>query len=252
MFLDMWEPHQSSAFLVDILMILYRVFVPSLTGVAIYLQAMGVLLWIPITVLLYKELSKHIDKAIAHLMCILLFVFRAKQTVFPEFSNMQIGFSLLFFVFLVKYICDQAKWRYLILSAVFMCLEIISYPTCVVVYLAAVWILFRYTKQKGRNLLIFSGTCFSLGILYIGYFVWARGFTEFCDTLRLLVKADASHAGNTMPLQQYFQVFAEGGIYLAVTFAIAAMIRICIRKYNNIPFLAISGGYCPLRQEQSF
>lgn len=44
MFLEMWEPHQTSAFLVDILMLVYRVFVPSFTGVAIYLQITGVLL----------------------------------------------------------------------------------------------------------------------------------------------------------------------------------------------------------------
>ena len=243
MFLEMWEPHQTSAFLVDILMIIYRIFVPSLTGVAIYLQVMGVLLWIPIILILYRELSKHMDKGIAHMICMLLFVFRAKQTVFPEFSNMQIGFSVLFFVFLIKYIFDQTKIRYLVLSAVFMCLEILSYPTCVIVCFAAAGLLLLYTERKWRNVLAFSGVCLALGLLYVGYFIWARGFTEFCNTLLLLIKADASHTGgDAMPLFDYLHVFAEGAIYMAGTLAAAVVICSCFRKYRKIPFLAVLGG----------
>lgn len=242
MFWEMWEPHQTSAFLVDILMIIYRFFVPSFAGVALYLQIMGVLLWVPVILIFYKELSKHIGKDISHFMCILLFVFRAKQTVFPEFSNMQIGFSVLFFVFLLKYICDQTKLKYLILSAVFMCLEIISYPTCMIAYVAAVGILLMYTVSKRKNILVFSGVCAALGTLYVGYFIWARGLTEFINVLSLLVEADASHTVESMPLNQYLQVFAEGTIYISGTLAIAAVIRLCIRKCKDIPLLAIWSG----------
>lgn len=246
MFLEMWEPHQTSFFLVDILMIVYRFFVPSLTGVAIYLQVMGVLLWIPIIGTLYRELSKHIDSVLTHLICIFLFVFRAKQTVFPEFSNMQTGFSILFFVFMVKYICDQTKGRYLVLSAVFLCLEIISYPTCMIAYLAAVGILFLYTKRRGKNILIFSGICLGLGVLYVGYFILTRGFAKLCSSLFLLIQADTSHTGNAMPLRQYFQVFWEGCLYLAGTLAIAVAIRACVRKCRDLPFLAVLGGVLPV------
>lgn len=242
MFLEMWEPHQTSFFLVDILMIAYRVFVPSLTGVAVYLQVMGVLLWIPIIVTVYRELSKHIDRGLTHLICIFLFVFRAKQTVFPEFSNMQTGFSILFFCFMVKYICDQTKGRYLVLSAVFLCLEIISYPTCLIAYLAALGILFLYTKRRGKNILIFSGICFGLGVLYVGYFIRARGFAELCDSLMLLIRADASHTTAAMPLLEYFRVFGEGMIYLAGILAMAAVIYVSVRKYRDIPFMAVLGG----------
>lgn len=249
MFLEMWEPHQTSAFLVDALLFIYKFLVPSLTGVAIYLQIMGVILWVPIIVILYKELSKHIDRDTSNLICIFLFTFRAKQTVFPEFSNMQIGFSILFFVFLVKYMCNQSKLRYLIMSAVFMCLEIISYPTCIIAYVAAIGILVLYTERKGRNILVFSGVCFALGTLYIGYFICARGFTEFTDVLSLLVEADASHTGGSMSLYQYLHVFGEGALYIAGTLATAAVIRFCLRNYRDIPLLEIAGGYCSVHRE---
>lgn len=241
MFAEMWEPHQTSVFLTDILMLLYRFFVPSLTGVAIYLQIMGVLLWILVILILHKELSKHIDRGLSHLICIFLLVFRAKQTVFPEFSNMQIGFSILFFVFLVKFICDQAKLRYLILSAIFMCLEIISYPSCIIAYAAALGILIMYTEHRGRNALAFSGVCAASGALYVGYFIWARGPAELLDTLSLLIKADA-HLSALMPLHTYFQVFAEGALYIAGVLAIAAVIRLLLRKQRDCPFLEVLGG----------
>ncbi|MBP5276228.1 MAG: hypothetical protein J6Z07_05455, partial [Lachnospiraceae bacterium] len=38
MFLEMWEPHQTSAFVLDMLMSIYRMIVPSMNGVALYLQ----------------------------------------------------------------------------------------------------------------------------------------------------------------------------------------------------------------------
>ncbi|MCM1027111.1 MAG: hypothetical protein NC432_11790 [Roseburia sp.] len=241
MFWEMWEPHQTSSFLVDILMLIYRVFVPSFTGVAIYLQVMGVLLWIPILFVLHKELSKHIDKDISHLICIFLLVFRAKQTVFPEFSNMQIGFSALFFVFMIKFICDQTQWKHLILAAVFLCLEIISYPTCIIAYAAAVGILLAYTARKGRNVLVFSGVCAVLGTLYVGYFILTRGLTGFGEVLSLLIRADASHTGVSMSLSQYFQVFLEGAAYMAVILAIAAVIWFLLRRRRDIAFLEVFG-----------
>ncbi|MCM1188475.1 MAG: glucosyltransferase domain-containing protein [bacterium] len=244
MFWEMWEPHQTSSFLVDVLMLIYRVFVPSFTGVAIYLQIMGVLLWIPIVFVLHKELSKHIGKELSHLICIFLFVFRAKQTVFPEFSNMQIGFSVLFFVFLIKFICDQTQWKHLILAAVFLCLEIISYPTCIIAYAAAVGILLLYTERKGRNVLAFSGVCAALGTLYVGYFLLTRGLTGFAEVLSLLIRADASHTGVSMSLSRYFQVFAEGAAYMAGVLAIAAAVWLLLcrhKKDRDMPFLAVFG-----------
>ena len=241
MFLEMWEPHQTSAFLVDCLMLLYRTFVPSLTGVAIFLQIMGVLLWIPVIVILHNELSKHIDRDISHLICALLFVFRAKQTVFPEFSNMQIGFSVLFFTFLVKYIFDQSKLRHLILSAVFLCLEIISYPTCVIAFVAAVGLILMYTEHKLKDVLVFSGVCLALGTLYVGYFVWARGLAEFINVLQMLVAADLSHGNVAMTFYQYWHVFLEGVAYIAGTLVIATAIHLCIRKRREIAFLTVFG-----------
>lgn len=246
MFLEMWEPHQTSAFLVDILMLVYRCFVPSFTGVAIFLQTAGALCWIPLTVILHRELSKHIDRNLSHLICAFLFVFRAKQTVFPEFSNMQTGFSILLFVFLVKFICDQTKLRYLITAALFLCLEIISYPTCVIAYLAVTALLILFTERRGRNVLCFSGVCLVSGILYVGYFIGTRGFRGFADALSLLIQADASHTGASMTLWKYLQVFAEGTLYIAGTLAIAGVVRgvmrLCPRKCKSISLLQIWGG----------
>lgn len=241
-FLEMWEPHQTSAFLVDVLMRLYRVFVPSYTGVAVYLQVMGVLLWIPIILVLHKELVKHVDKDLSHLLCVLLFVFRPKQTVFPEFANMQIGFSILFFVFLVKFVLNQAQVRYLVLSALFLCMEVLSYPTCVIAFAAALGILLTRTERKGKNVLVFGGVCLVTGILCTCHWIGARRPAEFFEVLSLLAAADSSHAGRSMPLGQYLQVFAEGAACALGILAVAAVAYLFLRKHRETPFLTIWGG----------
>lgn len=45
LFQEMCEPHQTSSFITDLLMLLYRCFVPSMEGIALYLQVCGVLLY---------------------------------------------------------------------------------------------------------------------------------------------------------------------------------------------------------------
>lgn len=109
LFQEMCEPHQTSSFITDLLMLLYRCFVPSMEGIALYLQVCGVLLYAIVVYVLYKELLHYAEKEMAHYMCIFFFVFRAKQSVFPEFSNMQIGFSVLLFVLLLKFYRNQKK-----------------------------------------------------------------------------------------------------------------------------------------------
>ena len=243
LFIEMWEPHQTSSFLMDFLMILYKFFVPSLTGVALYLHIMGGLLWIPILIILYKELSLHIDNRTCHIICIFLFVFRPKQTVLPEFSNMQIAFSILFFIYLIKFLLNQSRYHLLVISAFFLCLEILSYPSCILAYLAAIVILFIYTKKKWKSFFCFSFTCAGFGISYLGYFLLTRGTIEFINSLNSIISADSSHTGVNFNLSSFLMFFKYQILYLIIALISAYIIYILIRKSNNysVTFLVIYG-----------
>ena len=55
LFLEMWEPHQTSIFVIDLLMLVYSIFVPSFEGASIYLNICGTLLFAGLAFFFYKE-----------------------------------------------------------------------------------------------------------------------------------------------------------------------------------------------------
>ena len=107
MFAQMWEPHQTSAFLITFFMGLYLAVTKTTVGVVLFLQIVGVMLQGILAIVNYKMLKKRIDPTVAMLMSIFLFTARPKGTVMPEFSNMQIGFSVLLLLCLIGYLEDQ-------------------------------------------------------------------------------------------------------------------------------------------------
>lgn len=175
LFHEMCEPHQTSAFLSDLLMLLYRRLVSDLAGVALYLQLCGILLYAIVAWILYKELRHHVKYETAQYMCIFFFVVRAKQSVFPEFSNMQICFSVLLFVFLVKFFRKPEKTGNLILAAVFLCLEILAYPACIIVFAGVLILLYGFTERKWKNIALFSSICAICGTGYLTLIISGGG-----------------------------------------------------------------------------
>ncbi|MBR5896709.1 MAG: hypothetical protein IKZ39_03755, partial [Lachnospiraceae bacterium] len=196
MFLEMWEPHQTSIFLTDILMWVYGLIVPSFTGVALYLQVCGTLLFAVIAVFIFKEVKAISGETAAHFSAIFFLIFRAKQTVFPEFSNLQIGFSALMFLTLISFLKDQKKTYKLVLSALFLCLEVLAYPSCALAFVAAVVIICIYSEKKVKNSLIFAGTSAVAGIVYALYFVLRIGPSRFAECVSGIVNSD-SHVNTT-------------------------------------------------------
>lgn len=69
LFGEMWEPHQTSAFALDLLMLIYRFFIPSMTGVALFLQITGAVIYLLIVLLFYKYISRFVDKRVTTIGC---------------------------------------------------------------------------------------------------------------------------------------------------------------------------------------
>lgn len=242
LFREMCEPHQTSCFLTDILMMGYRFFKPDFEGVAIYLQICGVLLYGIVTWILYKELVKHLDKPLAHFICILFFVFRPKQSVFPEFSNMQICFSVLLFVCLVKFLKDQTKSCNLIGAAVFLCLEVLAYPTCLLSYFGVVILLYTWSEKKWKNIGIFTGVCALLGGGYIAVIIARTGVGGLLESVSFLSRADASHGESAFQWSYYWSGFANGLLWLAGIVLLACLFTcLCKRGKKHISFFSCLG-----------
>ncbi len=195
LFATMWEPHLSSAFAVDILMWLYHWVVPSFAGVNLYIQICGTLLFGLLCVPVYRTLKPYCNEYTAQFICMFLIVYRAKQTPFVEFANMQIFFSVLVFLCLVKYFENSSQRGYLYTAAIFMCLEVLSYPSCIISYIFAAVLLYVYGGGKLKDVIRFSVCCAVFGAIYFGIIVLQNGFAAVLKNISGMVSFDSHSAG---------------------------------------------------------
>lgn len=243
MFEQMWEPHQTSIFFTDLFMWIYHLFVPSYIGVMIYLQIVGTAFFALIGILLYKLLKNIAGSRIAQLAVIFFIMFRAKQTPFPDFANLQIAFSVLLFLCLVSFVREQHKKGYLCLGAVFLCLEVLSYPSCLLAWFPAVLILYWKTKDRWKNIGLFTGTCVLFGGGYARYFVCKIGLQKFLQNLKNILYSD-SHSGEAyVSSWNYFYGMIVAILWLLLCAALTWAFLWLLRKLRqrSVDFFAVYG-----------
>lgn len=244
LFLDMWEPHQSSAFLCALLMRPYLA-VCGKTGVAIWLRLCGTFIHLGVSVYLYRTLRRMIRKDSAFLLGLIYFNTIPKQIMLPEFGIMQVWFLTLLSLFLIRYydrnvitgsegvdaadesisagagsvdaaetgisvdvrdvdnagggvsVADNCvrKKKYLILAAFALVLEVLSYPSCLLLYFFVIWILWRRSgKDRLVDMGIFTGICAVCGAAYLGLLLRHNTAEGLIGTLSYIVGGDITHS----------------------------------------------------------
>lgn len=215
MFGQMWEPHQTSAFLCAGLMKLYLLITGTTTGIVLYLQAAGVVLKAVVALFFYSTISKLVRKDIVALMCLFFFAVTPKGLPLPEFSNMQIWFSLGLFCSLVRFFQNREGKGWLVAGAFFLCLEILAYPSCLIVYGGVLVLLFCYGEHKWKDSLLFSGICLICGIVYVAYFAIQQGWASFFENVGHIIFGDGSHEESLLEKgQDYLQQLGKIGLWL--------------------------------------
>ena len=192
MFLEMWEPHQTSVFLSAALMWIYEKLFHTTTGIVLYLQVSGILIRGGIAVLLYRTLSGVLKKPLAYGMALLFFMISPKDYALPEFANMQLWYSALLFCCLYAYL-RSGKRIQLVAAAVCLCLEVMAYPSCLIVYPGVTGLLARYSENKKKDILLFTGVCAVLGTVVGGTFLIAIGPDVFGQCLEGMLALEPSH-----------------------------------------------------------
>lgn len=195
LFYDMWEPHQSSAFLCSLLMRPYLALVGE-TGVVIWLRFCGTLIHLGVSIYLWHVLRKIVGGDSAFLVGLIYFNTIPKQIMMPEFGIMQVWFLTLMSLFLFQYYdSDIRKRRYLIFAAFALVLEVLSYPSCLILYFLVVWILWRRSgKERLRDIGILTGICAVCGISYLAYLLQYQGLEGLMNTLSFIVNGDITHS----------------------------------------------------------
>ena len=151
MFLEMWEPHQSSVYLPAALMWIYMKICGTTTGIAVYLQICGILIRGGLSILLYRVLKDDLGQPVTYGMALLYFMVSPKDYAIPEFGNLQLWFSTLLFCCILTYFKTN-RITYLILGAISLCLEVLAYPSCAIVLLGIIGILLLFScpQEKGH------------------------------------------------------------------------------------------------------
>lgn len=230
MFLEMWEPHQTSAFLSAALMWIYEKAFGTTTGIVLYLQVCGIAIRGAVAVLLYKVFRLELDKPAAYQMALLFFMISPKDYALPEFSNMQLWYSALLFCCLYVYF-RTGKRILLVGGALFLCLEVLAYPSCLIVYPGIIALLFCFSEQKRRDTLLFTAICAGAGLGICGYFILTIGWKTFGECIAGMLSLEPSHTvGAHEKLFSYLSdILKVVPVYLAAGAAAFLISRILIK-----------------------
>ena len=109
LFKEMWEPHQTSAFLCTILMWVYKTLTGTYTGVLIYLRVCTTLIQAGISLCLYRVLRQLLERNYALLCALIYFNMVPKIIQIPDFSNMQLWFFTLTVLCLLQYYLQKDR-----------------------------------------------------------------------------------------------------------------------------------------------
>lgn len=199
LFREMWEPHQTSAFLTTALMWLYRSVTGTYTGVLLYLRVCTTAIQAGICIFLYHMLAKRTKKEYALLLTLIYFNVVPKIIQIPEFANMQLWFFTLLTLLLMAYyekFDTNAKhgWWFMIAAGAAMSLEVLSYPSCILLFpFFLAYIAWKSKGRRIRDILLFAGTCAVCAGVWLGLILRKVLFADFVRNVKLLLEFDLTH-----------------------------------------------------------
>lgn len=198
---NMWEPHQTSGFLMALFMLPYLMIAGTTTGIALYVRICGLICHILVHFCLYKILKSYLHQDHSLLVCGISFFVLPKLMFLPEFANMQMWFLMMASICLLKYYGTQVltsgrgKLVWLILAGFFTALEVLTYPSTVFVFGGTLFFMIFF-RQKGtliKELTAYILPCiFSAGI-FMGILLAKIPLSDFGFLLKQAT-SDGSHS----------------------------------------------------------
>jgi len=220
MFKEMWEPYQMSAFLCAFFIKIYLALFHTTTGIVLYLQLIGVIIDAIIAYILYKSIFRLFNcKKEAFWMAWVFFVISPKDVPIADYTNMQIWFSMLLTLTLFVYFKTN-RLGFLIISALCLCGTILSYFSCLTLFIGAVLLIYFYGQK--RDLFIFAGTCMICGIAYVFFIFSNISVSEFIKIINNILLLETSHSeGIIDKCISYFNDFIQIILIFAVLYFVS-------------------------------
>jgi|GEM_PF-2990415 len=224
LFMEMWEPHQTSAFLSAALIKLFMTATGSVESVVIFLRVCGLCCHAIVAFVLFMTVRKLMGLKEAFLLAVLFYASFPKLTAIPEFSNMQLWFVTLSLCMMLKaYEKKFDKPVFVILSATFLCLSIITYPTGIIVAVAfCVALLINRDSRNMKGFGCFVITCFAEGVAYLAAIFAGKDFKTVISNIGNVLSGDSSHMSgvNVMGESTIASFFSGFGMLLCFGLAV--------------------------------
>ena len=200
LFREMWEPHQTSAFICTLLMRIFLFVTGSFTGVIIWLRFFGLLFQAGISYWIYKILIRFYDNKEATLVSLLFFNIVPKLIQLPEFGNQQVWLGTILALCFIEYETNprsKGKIFWIILSGIALSLEILSYPSMIVIAPIAVIYLALREKKNGVSFikapLALCLTCLACAGVWFAVILSGVPYSEFIRNVHYIVSFDLTH-----------------------------------------------------------
>lgn len=196
MFLEIWEPHQTSGFLTAGLCWLYRTLTGTSEYMVLYLRVCGALLQAAISIFMYRTLKIFFSHFGALVSAVFFYNTLPKQIQTPEFANMLVWFSVLTMLCLFRACYSEHSRLWLGAAGVFLCGLVLSYPSCILAVPVYVLCLKKIRpKSFLKDAGILAAVCILLGGGYIAFFLSHMTFPEFLFGLRQMM-TDGFHSAS--------------------------------------------------------
>ena len=241
LFAQMLEPHQTSAFLCAILIGLYRKIFSTTTGMVLFLQFSGVVIDFAVAYFLYRFIRKEFGNRWAAAVSACLLVLTAPKDVpLPEYTNMQVWFSVCMAISLAKYMYEK-KWKWICLASFFLCLTVLAYPSCLILYFVVALFLLRKREFKAYGVL--TAICVIAGSLYLAVVILPQGFSSFSENIALMLALETSHGAGLF--EKVLGYIRDAGIPICIFFAcvgiaLAVGVLICkTSRFSGVRFKTI-------------
>lgn len=192
MFKEMWEPYQMSAFLCAFFIKIYLELFHTTTGIVLYLQVIGVLLDAGVSLLLYQTIKKNLNsEKTGFIMAWVFFLVSPKDIPLADYTNMQMWFSLMLCIFLFLHY-KTTKRRFIVFAALSLCGAVLSYPSCLILYLGVIGILLY--RKDFKSVLALTGICVLVGGLYLCMIFSQVPTDEFVTIIHNMLMIETSHS----------------------------------------------------------
>lgn len=231
LFAQIWDPHQTSAFVIEFLIWIYRKLFHTTEGVVLWIRLFGTLLHGGISYGVYRMLRHYLSAENSFYLGILYFNLLPKGYVTPEFSNLLVWSVTL--LFLSLFCLDrQKKPLAAVTGGIWMCAAVLSYPSAVLLFPFFLLYLWKQEGYGKKSAGIFAGVCLLGGGCYLAYLFSYMSPEELLVNLQYLLLGNSGHteAGAAGRLKAYLGGFGAAALICMAYAAFACLLMGVLKK----------------------